>query len=180
LEPPKCFNGELYAIEAGFKESGVDDKVNYGQMIIKSIFKGWFENKFPLKEEEEKEDDKEFRKTLSKEDLKKYEIHLKKQDYLRNFEIARRKKDQIVKFNLPEDTLVIIHHENDMNYQCPVYKQIKGLIRFNSFQILMGLKQMQKFQNGLKNVSEKMKLKVQSLRKFHSRLTPTIQRSYLQ
>jgi hypothetical protein len=44
----------------------------------------------------------------------------------------------------------------------------------------MELKQMQKFQNGLKNVSEKMKLKVQSLRKFHFRLTPTIQRSYLQ
>jgi hypothetical protein len=44
----------------------------------------------------------------------------------------------------------------------------------------MERKQIQKFQNGLKNVLEKMKLKVQSPRKFRSLLTPTIQRFCLQ
>ena len=131
LEPPKCFNGEVYAIEAGFKESGLDDKVNYGQMIIKNIFKNWYENQHPLEDEnvieteEEKQKEKEFKKSLKKEELKQYEIHIKRKQDLRNFEIRRRKIDDYIKFSLPEDTLVIIHHENDLNFQCPIYKRIK-------------------------------------------------------
>jgi hypothetical protein len=84
LDPPRCFNSEVYALEGGFPESSPDDKVNYGQLMTVALFRNWYEKRpEPTREE----------------DVKKY--------------ADRKKRDEKLRFELPQDLTLIIHHEKE-------------------------------------------------------------------
>lgn len=97
LENPRCFNAEIYGLEAGFK-CELEEKVNYGQLLIISLFRFWIKNYLEKKDK-------------SKERLKKEE----------EFE----KRNSLIHFDLNENLQVIIHHEKENSKYCQYSKKIK-------------------------------------------------------
>lgn len=43
MEPPGCFLAEVYAQDLGFSEAPPDLKINFGEHMLRALFRGWAE-----------------------------------------------------------------------------------------------------------------------------------------
>lgn len=52
MEPPGCFSAEIYAQDLGFRDAAPDLKVNFGEHMLRALFRPWAERwaerHFPL------------------------------------------------------------------------------------------------------------------------------------
>ncbi|KAG2377415.1 hypothetical protein C9374_009326 [Naegleria lovaniensis] len=150
LTPNECFNAENYAYESGFLDCDEEDKVNYGVMIIQALFRRWREKRNELlaarqqeesiqniehgtKDDETPMNDATTTKTASEhstpeQTAQQHESSMTSEQQQQqphsdpmNHELQRAER----KFDLPENTAVIIHFEKTCSDKSPFKKQIR-------------------------------------------------------
>ena len=106
LNPNECFNADNYAYESGFLDAAEEEKVNFGVMIVKALFKNWKEKRMEMRRksiETTESEENEGENQASEEEI---------------FNKGRT-------FTLPENTAVIVHHEKTSMEKSPFMKLIR-------------------------------------------------------
>lgn len=103
LENPRCFNSEVYGLEAGFQCLN-EEKVNYGQLMVTSLFRYWYQNYI--------------------EKLRKNPDHIKEKEKVKKEEDFQI-RNKLIHFDIDENIRVIIHHEKDNIKYIQYSKKIK-------------------------------------------------------
>jgi WD repeat-containing protein 48 len=139
LEYPQCFNAEVYAVESGFEFANEEEKVNYGNLMLKSLLSEWMSKYHEITSQKAKQ-----KKKLEKEKQKKEVQKVEKSEngkveeeseesYDSSDSSDESSEDQILvqsnpkfKFETDPEIFVIIHHEKIANsLRQPIKKKIK-------------------------------------------------------
>nr|CAG4717569.1 unnamed protein product [Naegleria fowleri] len=142
LTPNECFNAENYAYESGFLDCEEEDKVNYGVMIIQALFRRWREKRIELLSARQQAR-QNIEHDTNDETMMHYDAHaplssddssqqppssstaveFQQQQSQQHSESINQRAER--KFDLPENTAVIIHFEKTCSDKSPFKKQIR-------------------------------------------------------